>query len=65
MNRRVPEHFTMSYGKYKGTSFGSLPASYLIYIYENGMAYGKVKDYFEENEETIRMQHENDKKGIK
>lgn len=62
---KVPGHFTMSYGKYKGMDFDNLPASYLIYIYENGMAHGKVKEYFEENEETIRLQNENDKKGIK
>jgi uncharacterized protein (DUF3820 family) len=65
MSKRVPEHFKMTYGKHKGTSFGNIPAEYLIWLYEAGKAYGFVKEYFEQNESTIRMQHENDKKGIR
>lgn len=64
MSKPVPGHFVMLFGKYKGTKFDEVPADYLLYMYDNGYLQGEIKGYVIQNEEFLRTQAANDKKGI-
>ena len=44
----LTDEYEMPFGKYKGTKMANVPASYLVYIYENGLREGNVKDYIED-----------------
>ena len=56
----------MPWGKYKGDLMEDVPADYLLYLYDgNGIHDPRVNRYVLENITTLRMQAENDKKGIK
>jgi len=44
----------MPYGKYKGVKMANVPASYLIWLYDNNKAANSVKFYIEENMEVLR-----------
>lgn len=39
----------MPWGKYKGNKMINVPASYLLWLYENNKCSGSVKDYIIEN----------------
>lgn len=51
----------MPFGKYKGTPMINVPASYLIYVLENGLKPGSVKDYIIENYEVLKTEIKNNK----
>lgn len=44
----------MPWGKYQGTKMLDVPASYLIWIYENNKCSGDVKKYIEENMQCLK-----------
>ena len=46
----------MPWGKHAGTKMQDVPASYLIYLFENRLCHGEVLAYIEENMEVLRMQ---------
>lgn len=46
----------MPWGKYQGEPMGWVPASYLIFLYDNNKCSGAVKAYIEENMDVL--QHE-------
>ena len=46
----------MPYGKHKGDKMIDVPASYLIWLYENDKCSKEVKDYVEDNLEVLRSQ---------
>lgn len=53
----------MPWGKYVGVKMANVPASYLLWLYENNKCSGDVKDYIKENLEVLQYQRLNkDKK---
>ena len=46
----------MSWGKYKGTKLGNVPAEYLMWLYDNDKCNKAVKDYIEDNLDVIRVE---------
>lgn len=53
----------MPWGKYAGVKMANVPASYLLYLYENNKCSGDVKEYIKDNLEVLQFQRlNNDKK---
>lgn len=50
----MDDNSLMTFGKYKGVKIANVPASYLIYIYENGRLWGDLKEYIEDNLEVLK-----------
>lgn len=48
----------MPFGKYKGTELDEVPASYLMWLYENDCKEPFVKSYIEKNLDGIKKQIE-------
>lgn len=46
----------MPFGKYKGAKLANVPASYLIWLYDNGKCYGELKKYIEENMDSLKQE---------
>ena len=56
----------MPWGKYQGELMEDVPAEYLLFLYDGkGIFDPKVNRYVLENINILRMQVENNKKGIK
>lgn len=45
MNDKTP----MPFGKYKGDKMENVPASYLLWLYENNKCGGEVREYIKDN----------------
>jgi uncharacterized protein (DUF3820 family) len=43
----------MPWGKYKGTALANVPAEYLIWLYDNNKAYGKLLFYIHRNMDVL------------
>lgn len=46
----------MPYGQYQGQAMANIPASYLIWLYDNKRCSGNVKQYIQENIEVLRTE---------
>lgn len=46
----------MPWGKYKDTSLVNVPASYLVWLFENDKCYGELKDYIEDNWDALKKE---------
>lgn len=47
----------MPFGKYKGAALINVPASYLVWLYDNGYVKNlSLKDYIEDNMELLRKE---------
>lgn len=46
----------MPWGKYKGYEMQNVPASYLIWLYENDKCDKAVRDYIKENLDFLKME---------
>ena len=46
----------MPFGKHKGVEMENVPCSYLIWLYENDLKDGDVKDYIEDNMDVLKME---------
>lgn len=46
----------MPWGIHKGKQMADVPASYLLWLYENGKCFGSVKLYIHDNLEVIRVE---------
>ena len=46
----------MPFGKHKGKELISVPADYLLKIYKNGKATGKLKEYIEDYEDALNLE---------
>lgn len=53
---RLTDHSLMPFGKHKGLTMEEVPADYLLYLYDQDIAYGEVKDYIKENEDVLRLE---------
>jgi uncharacterized protein (DUF3820 family) len=53
----------MPWGKHAGVKMANVPASYLLWLYEEGKCSGDVKNYIKDNLEVLQFQRlNNDKK---
>ena len=52
----------MTFGKYQGQKLANIPASYLLWLYDNNRAYPKLKAYIIENMDALRKEIEEPKK---
>lgn len=55
-NLELTDDSPMPFGKYKGKAMIDVPASYLIYLYEQDFCYGAVKDYIKENMNALKLE---------
>ena len=51
----MDENSHMFFGRYKGWKLKSIPASYFIYLLDEGKATGQLKAYIEANIEKLRQ----------
>lgn len=51
----------MPFGKFKGEEMINVPASYLIWLYDNDKCSGEVKEYIEDNLDVLRVEIERSK----
>lgn len=60
----LTDNSLMPFGKYKGTKMANVPASYLIWIYENNKCSIEVIKYVRENLDVLKEEskRENSKK---
>jgi len=50
----MDDNSMMPFGKYKGEKMANVPASYLIWIYENNKCTGKVAMYIRNNLDVLK-----------
>lgn len=46
----------MPWGQHKGVKMANVPASYLIWLYEEKKCSGNVKDYIKENLDVLKRE---------
>lgn len=46
----------MPFGMHKGKALANVPADYFIYLYDNNLQPGKLRDYIEENLTALRQE---------
>lgn len=46
----------MPFGMHKGKAMIEVPASYLLWIYDNGKCFGEVKAYIEDNLDVLKKE---------
>jgi uncharacterized protein (DUF3820 family) len=46
----------MPFGVHKGTEMANVPASYLIWLYENDKCSDSVREYIEDNMDVLKME---------
>jgi len=46
----------MPFGVHKGKQLADVPASYLIWLYDNDKCFGELKSYIEENLKVLRAE---------
>jgi uncharacterized protein (DUF3820 family) len=52
----MDDYSIMPFGKYKGRQLINVPASYLIWLYDNNKAFGKLKEYIKDNLDVLQKQ---------
>ena len=50
----------MPYGKYKGIKMVDVPATYLLWLFENGKCDRDVKNYITDNLDVLNKEKNND-----
>lgn len=53
----------MPFGKYKDVLMANVPASYLIWLYDNGKCSVDVKSYIVENLDALKLEIKNNEKS--
>jgi len=48
----------MPFGKYKGKELQDIPASYLLWLYNEGLNHLQLKEYIEDNMEVLEKEIE-------
>lgn len=51
----ITDDTIMWFGKYKGTKLANVPDEYLLYLYNINKAYGKLKEYIENNLDNLKL----------
>lgn len=52
----MDDNSIMPFGKYKGEKLANVPAGYLLWLFDNGKAYGQLRDYIHENHDAIELE---------
>lgn len=60
MAQELTDKSLMPWGKHKGKQMTDVPASYLLWCYENNKVTEDVKEYVEDNMIVLRTQVERD-----
>lgn len=47
----------MPFGKHKGKKLGNVDAGYLLWLYNDGLKAGTLRDYIEDNLEALRNEN--------
>ena len=47
---------SMPFGKFKGQRMGDVPAEYLVFLYDDGLSAGDVRDYIEDCMDALRAE---------
>lgn len=50
---RLYDSSLMPFGKYKGTKLANVPASYMLFIYENYQLHENLKEYIKKNKDVL------------
>jgi uncharacterized protein (DUF3820 family) len=45
----------MPFGKHEGKKMANVPASYLLWLYDNG-CFGDIKEYIEDNMDSLKKE---------
>jgi len=53
---KLTDESIMPFGKYKGDRMEYVPASYLIWLYENNKCSAAVKEYIEDNMDVLKLE---------
>jgi len=51
---QLTDESEMPYGKFKGEKMANVPASHLLWLYDNDKASPAVKEYIEDNLDVLR-----------
>lgn len=51
----------MPFGKYKNQKMANVPASYLLWLYDNDKCSSYVKEYIEDNLDVLRVEVDREK----
>ena len=62
---KVKDTDIMPFGMHKGKKLANVPASYLIWLFENDKCFGQLLNYIRNNEDALRQEMTNIKKGIR
>ena len=52
----MDDNSIMPFGKYKGEKMANVPASYLLWIYDEPFCTGELKKYIKENMDAILIE---------
>lgn len=52
----------MPFGKHKGVKMANVPASYLLWLYDNDKCSSCVKEYIEDNLDVLRIEIDREKR---
>ena len=53
---QLTDESLMPFGKYKGTKMANVPATYLLWLFNNELENGNVKDYILANMQGLRQE---------
>lgn len=53
---QLTDESPMPFGKFKGEKMANVPASYLMWLYDNGKCSGNVKEYIENNMDVLQIE---------
>lgn len=60
---QLQDHDPMPFGKYKGEKMEDVPASYLLWLYDNNKCNTQVKEYIEDCIDVLKLEVKDGKKG--
>ena len=61
-NKQLTDESIMPFGRYKGDRLKTIPASYLIWLYENNKCNKDLNDYIEDNLDVLKLEIKNESK---
>lgn len=61
----ITDDSLMPFGKYQGTKMANVPASYLLWLHDQGQVFGAMKEYLIDNLDALKMEAKGEREGIK
>ena len=56
---KLGDESPMPFGKYKGEKMANVPASYLMWLYDNNKCNAEVKEYINDNMDVLKQEIKN------